>query len=164
VIRASVDGESGAGFIDLLPWIRPGRRVGFPARSKEGGLITKKRIGEELIFRILSGAHAGATAIEVFRRHEISAGTFYRWKAKHGRMPVGDVKRLKDFEVANAQPKRLLAETCPDNAALARISHQGRCIGPGNLEKWFCENDLPDPTAGSDADRVYLRTVRFRRV
>ena len=41
-------------------------------------------------------------------------------------------------------------------AGLTRISHQGRCIGPGVLTKLFCENDLSDATAGSDADTVYL--------
>lgn len=66
----------------------------------------------------MSEAHAGATAIEVCRRHGISEGTFYRWKAKYGGMPVSHVKRLKDLQLENGRLKRLLAEVHLGNAAL----------------------------------------------
>lgn len=52
----------------------------------------KKSFTEEQIVGILSEANAGTTAIEVYRRHGISEGTSYRWKAKYGGMPASDVK------------------------------------------------------------------------
>jgi hypothetical protein len=59
------------------------------------------------------------------------------------------IECANDFSACGYDPDR-------KDSALARISHQGRCIGPGNLTKLFWKNDLPDSTAGSDADTVYL--------
>ena len=42
---------------------------------------------------------------------------------------------------------------------LTRISHRERCIGPKNRVKFFCDKGLTDSIAGSDANRVYLRSV-----
>src|SRR5512132_4017772 len=54
--------------------------------------------------------------------------------------------------------------TNDETAMLARISHRGRCIGPRHLRSSFCDKGLIDSGAGSDADRVYLRSARIRRV
>ena len=50
-----------------------------------------------------------ATA-EVCRHHGVSWTTFYKWKAKFGRMDVSDARRLKTLEQENSRLKRLLAE------------------------------------------------------
>jgi NAD+ diphosphatase len=42
---------------------------------------------------------------------------------------------------------------------LTRISHRERCIGPKNRVKFFCDKGLTDSIGGSDANRVYLRSV-----
>jgi putative transposase len=56
--------------------------VSFPGESEKGGLIMKKRFTEEQIVGIVSKANAGATAIEVCRRHGISEETVYCWKGR----------------------------------------------------------------------------------
>ena len=52
------------------------------------------------------------------RKHGISSGTFYKWKAKFGGLDVSDARRLKALEDENAKLKRMLADAMLDNAAL----------------------------------------------
>ena len=59
---------------------------------------------------------------DVCRKHGISSGTFYKWKAKFGGLDVSDAKRLKALEDENAKLKKLLAETMLDNAILKDIN------------------------------------------
>ena len=58
-----------------------------------------------------------ATA-EVCRKHGISQGTFYKWKAKFGGLEISDAKKLKSLETENARLKRLLADAMLDNVVL----------------------------------------------
>ena len=62
-----------------------------------------------------------ATA-EVCRRHGMSQGMFYKWKAKFGGMDVSDARKLKTLENENARLKKLLADSMLDNAMLKEIS------------------------------------------
>lgn len=80
------------------------------------------RFTEEQIIGILREQEAGARTPEVCRKYGISAGTFYKWKAKFGGMQVSDAKRLKALEDENAKLKKLLAEAMLDNAVLKDIA------------------------------------------
>ena len=64
----------------------------------------------------------GRPTADVCRKHGISAGTFYKWKAKYGGMDVSDAKRLKALEDENAKLKKLLAEAMLDNAILKDVN------------------------------------------
>jgi putative transposase len=57
--------------------------------------MRRSRFGQEQIIAILREHEADAATSEVWRRHGISDGTFYRWKAKYGDTGVSDAKRLK---------------------------------------------------------------------
>ena len=46
---------------------------------------------------------AGAKCADLCRKHGISEGTFYAWKAKYGGMTVSEAKRLKALEDENAK-------------------------------------------------------------
>ncbi len=81
----------------------------------------KKRFTEEQIIGVLKEADAGAKVAELCRKHGISDGTLYNWKAKFGGMTVSEAQRLKELEVENSKLKRLLAETMLDNAALKDV-------------------------------------------
>ena len=81
----------------------------------------KKRFTEEQIIGVLKEADAGAKVAELCRKHGISDGTLYNWKAKFGGMTVSEAQRLKELEAENGKLKRLLAETMLDNAALKDV-------------------------------------------
>ena len=57
----------------------------------------------EEIIRILRQADGGQTVETVFREHNISEATFYRWRKKYGDMDLSDARRLKELEKENAE-------------------------------------------------------------
>lgn len=84
--------------------------------------MKQSRFTEEQIIGILKEQESGMKTADVCRRHGISEGTFYKYKAKYGGLQVSDAKRLKALEDENAKLKKLLAETMLDNAVLKDIN------------------------------------------
>lgn len=84
--------------------------------------MKRSRFKEEQIIGILREQEAGNPTADVCRKHGISSGTFYKWKAKFGGLDVSDAKRLKALEDENSKLKKLLAETMLDNAILKDIN------------------------------------------
>jgi len=82
----------------------------------------KKRFSEEQIIQVLQEQESGHPTAEVCRRHGISQGTFYKWKAKYGGMEVSDAKKLRALEAENARLKRLVADLSLDNAILKDVN------------------------------------------
>lgn len=84
--------------------------------------MKRSRFTEEQIIGILREQETGMKTADVCRKHGISEGTFYKYKAKFGGMGVSDAKRLKSLEDENAKLKKLLAETMLDNAMLKDVA------------------------------------------
>jgi putative transposase len=82
----------------------------------------KKRFTEEQIIKVLKEHEAGAGTGDLCRRHGISHGTFYKWKAKFGGMDVSDARKLRALESENSRLKKLLAEAMLDNAILKDVN------------------------------------------
>jgi putative transposase len=83
--------------------------------------VKRSRFKEEQIIRVLQEARAGEKGQDVCRRHGISPGTLYRWKARYGGMQVREVRRLRQLEEENRRLKQLLGEATLDNAALREL-------------------------------------------
>ena len=79
------------------------------------------RFKDEQIIGIMREQEAGSPTADVCRKHGISSGTFYKWKAKFGGLDVSDAKRLMALEDENAKLKKLLAEQMLDAAALREL-------------------------------------------
>ena len=47
---------------------------------------------------------------EIGRKHGFSDWSFYNWRPKYGGMDASEAKRLRELELENGKPKRLLAE------------------------------------------------------
>ena len=64
----------------------------------------------------------GERTADVCRRHGISTGTFYKYKAKFGGMELSDAWKLRALEDENAKLKKLLAEQMLDNSILKDVA------------------------------------------
>ena len=84
--------------------------------------MKRTRFTDQQIIGILAEHEAGAKCADLCRKHGMSEGTFYNWKAKFGGMTVPEAKRLKTLEDENAKLKKLLAEAMLDNAILKDVA------------------------------------------
>jgi len=83
--------------------------------------MTKRHHTEVQIFGILRESDAGIPIEELCRKHGISTGTYYKWKAKYGGMELAEVKKFKNLETEHSRLKQLYAELSLENAALKDI-------------------------------------------
>lgn len=85
---------------------------------------------EEQIIGILQEHEAGAKCADLCRKHGMSEGTFYAWKAKYSGMTVSEARRLKALEDENAKLKKLLAEQMLDMAAMQELPSKNGDVEP----------------------------------
>ncbi len=83
--------------------------------------MRKSRFKEEQIIAILKESESGAEPGELCRRHGITRGSLYRWKAKYGGMEVSEARRLRVLEEENRQLKHAVAELLLDKRALQAV-------------------------------------------
>ena len=83
--------------------------------------MKRVRFTEEQIIGVLKEHEAGAKTADLPRKHGVSEGTLYNWKAKYGGMDVSEAKRLKQLEDENSKLKKLLAEAMLDASALREL-------------------------------------------
>ena len=79
--------------------------------------MKKTRKTTEQIIRILRDSE-GLSVDEACRKHQISAPTYHRWKAKYGGMGIKDAQRLRELEKENGELKKLLADQMLKSKAL----------------------------------------------
>jgi putative transposase len=66
--------------------------------------MKKSRHSEEQIVGRSKQHEARMETGELCRKHNLSAGTFYQWKAKFGELDVNDAKKSRHLAEENAKP------------------------------------------------------------
>ena len=84
--------------------------------------MKKKRYSEEQIIKILKENEAGMSVEQLARKHDVAAGTIYRWRNQYGGMEVNELKKLKLLEKENRRLERLVADLSLDNQMLKDIN------------------------------------------
>ena len=79
--------------------------------------MARKRYTEEQIIGVLNEAEAG----ELCRRHGMSEGTFYKWKAKYAGLTLNELKRLRSVEEETRRLKQIVAQQALDNWSLKEL-------------------------------------------
>ena len=80
--------------------------------------MKKARFNEEQIVSILKQHEAGMKTGDLCRQNNISAATFYSWKAKYGGLEVNEAQELKRLKDENSKLKRVVADLTLDNVVL----------------------------------------------
>ncbi len=81
-----------------------------------------KRFTEEQIIGVLKESEAGFPLPDLLRKHGVTQGTYYRWKAKYGGLDISDARRLKGLEEENRRLKRLVADQALDILMLKDVA------------------------------------------
>ncbi len=85
----------------------------------------KHHKAEEIIAKLreIEKMQAGGKTIEeACKDLGITDQTYYRWRKLYGKMPVDELKRLKELEKENARLKRIVADQALDLAMLKEIA------------------------------------------
>ena len=77
-----------------------------------------RRYTEEQIIAVLKEGEAGAKVTDLCRKHGMSDGSYYNWKAKYAGLTVSELKRLKALEEENRRLKQIVGEQALDIRAL----------------------------------------------
>lgn len=72
--------------------------------------MRKSKFSETQIIGILREAEGDTPVKVVCARHNVSAATFYKWRAKDGGLDVNAARRLRALEAENARLKRAVAD------------------------------------------------------
>jgi putative transposase len=83
--------------------------------------MRKSKFTESQIVAILKEGEAGVGVAELTRKHGISRGTYFNWRAKYAGVSVAELKRMKEPEAENAKLKRMYAELALENAAIKDV-------------------------------------------
>jgi len=83
--------------------------------------MSRKKIEESEIFRILKEAETGISIKELSRKHGITEQTFYRWRNKYGGMELSEIKKMKALEQENSNLKRLVADMALEIQAIKNV-------------------------------------------
>lgn len=83
--------------------------------------MKQSRFTENQIVNILKEFEAGLPLEELIRKHGISKGTFYKWKAKFSGMDASALKRLKELEEENRRLKQMYADLSLEHRVLKDI-------------------------------------------
>ena len=95
--------------------------------------MRKSRFNEEQIIAILKESEAGVEPGELCRRHGITRGSLYRWKAKYGGMEVSEARRLRGWRRRTASSSTPSPSCCWTNERYRRWSQKnGRARSCGS--------------------------------
>ena len=83
--------------------------------------MKQSRFTENQIVAILHESESGLPLEELIRKHGISKGTFYKWRAKFSGMDASALKRLKELEDENRRLKQMYADLSLEHRVLKDI-------------------------------------------
>jgi putative transposase len=83
--------------------------------------MRKSRFTETQIVSILKEHDAGASFVDLGRRHGVHPNTIANWKAKDGGMESSELARARAVEDENARMRRIIANLSLENDAMKQL-------------------------------------------
>lgn len=93
--------------------------------------MRKSRFSETQIVSILKEHDAGASFVELGRRHGVHPNTVAAWKAKYGGMESSEVARSRAVDDENARMRRIITNLTLENDAMRQLIEKNSW-GPPN--------------------------------
>jgi putative transposase len=90
-------------------------------KRRGGGRDEQARIYGRRDPALLREAEAGATVVEVCRKHGISQQSYYLWKKKYAGLGLNELRELRQIREENNKLKRLVADLSLDRHILQEI-------------------------------------------
>ena len=83
--------------------------------------MRKSRFTETQIVSILKEHDAGASFVELGRRHGVHPNTIANWQAKYGGMESSELARARAVEDENTRMRRIIANLTLENDAMKQM-------------------------------------------
>ena len=83
--------------------------------------MRESRFSESQIVAALGEGEASLPVADLYRKHGISAATYYQWKSKYAGVSVSELARMKELETENARLRRMYAELALENSAIREV-------------------------------------------
>lgn len=83
--------------------------------------MRKSRFTEAQVVAILKEHDAGATFVELGRRHGVHPNTVAAWKAKYGGMESSEIARARAVDDENLRLRRIVANLTLENDAMKQL-------------------------------------------
>jgi putative transposase len=83
--------------------------------------MRKSRFTEAQIVSILKEHDAGATFVELGRRHGVHPNTVAAWKAKYGGMESSEIARNRAVDDENTRMRRIITNLTLENDAMKQL-------------------------------------------
>jgi putative transposase len=96
--------------------------------------MRKSRFTETQIVSILKEHDAGASFVELGRRHGVHPNTISAWKAKYGGMESSEVARSRAVDDENARMRRIITNLTLENDAMRQLIEKNSW-GPPNEKR-----------------------------
>lgn len=83
--------------------------------------MKKSKLSETQIITLLNEAETGVPVVDICRKYQVSAATFYKLKSKYAGMSVSALKRLKELETENLRLKSMYADVSLEHKILKEV-------------------------------------------
>lgn len=83
--------------------------------------MRKARFSEAQIVSILKEHDAGASFVELGRRHGVHPNTVAAWKAKYGGMESSEIARNRAIDDENTRMRRIITNLTLENDAMKQL-------------------------------------------
>ena len=92
--------------------------------------MRKSRFTETQIVSILKEHDAGASFVDLGRRHGVHPNTIANWQSKYGGMESSELARTRAVEDENARMRRIIANLSLENDAMKQLIEKNSWAPP----------------------------------
>ena len=107
--------------------------------------MKKSRYSDSQIISILKQAEAGTPVPELCREHGMSNASFYKWRAKYGRMDASLMTKMKELETESSRLKKMYADVQLQNDVIREaMDKSGKAVSMTRDGQSYCQQRVAE--------------------